>query len=235
LCYKAVKGDTTAQQQLIQYQEAWQIWLRDHPPISSLSKTCSRCHQDKPLIAFAHHAACRDGLHTICKKCVNCASSAWYAANRERHYANGHTWRMTNPERVRVITHAWRRAHPEKTRVYKRNWEKANPEKLRAIERTHAARRRARKASVPVNDLTTEQFAEICKAFTQRCAYCGQKSKILTIDHVTPYKFNGSNTLWNVVPACRSCNSKKNAGAVLKPVQPLLLTLAPAKMKRKKK
>jgi hypothetical protein len=36
----------------------------------------------------------------------------------------------------------------------------------------------------------------------------------------------GSHTLWNVVPACKPCNTSKGAGAILSPIQPLLLTIA---------
>ena len=94
--------------------------------------------------------------------------------------------------------------------------------------RENCRRRRANKAQAPRNDLTYAQWLEIQAAFDHRCAYCQQRCEgQLTQDHITPYAKNGSNTLWNVVPACLSCNMKKNAGPVPKPIQPLLLTIAP--------
>jgi 5-methylcytosine-specific restriction endonuclease McrA len=62
------------------------------------------------------------------------------------------------------------------------------------------------------------------------CAYCGTRAKgHLTQDHLTPLSAGGSHTVSNVIPACRSCNSRKGTGAPLQPVQPLLLTVAPAR------
>lgn len=42
-----------------------------------------------------------------------------------------------------------------------------------------------------------------------RCAYCGTRTKELTIDHVIP-KTKGGQTKWeNVVSCCKSCNAQK--------------------------
>ena len=43
------------------------------------------------------------------------------------------------------------------------------------------------------------------------CAYCGQKSKKLTIDHVVPRSKGGKSSFENCVAACRSCNNKKGS------------------------
>jgi 5-methylcytosine-specific restriction endonuclease McrA len=91
--------------------------------------------------------------------------------------------------------------------------------------RINVERRRARKASAPVNDLTAAQWKEIKARFGHRCAYCGVKPKTLTQDHITPLSQGGSHTASNIVPACITCNAKKGTKAVLAPVQPLLLTL----------
>jgi hypothetical protein len=44
------------------------------------------------------------------------------------------------------------------------------------------------------------------------CVYCGATTD-LTIDHVKPIALGGTHDLTNLVTACRSCNSKKNAKA----------------------
>jgi hypothetical protein len=95
----------------------------------------------------------------------------------------------------------------------------AHPE----VQQAHEARRRAQKKTA-INTLSAAQWREIKAAYGHRCVYCGQKPKQLTQDHLA---HQGEHAARNIVPACRSCNSKKNAGPVLKPVQPLLLTVAP--------
>ena len=44
-----------------------------------------------------------------------------------------------------------------------------------------------------------------------RCYYCGSLTPAidLTMDHIVPLSRGGKTTKGNVVPACKSCNSKK--------------------------
>ena len=166
-------------------------------------------------------------------------SHAYYAANKERikeksaqarepHRAEAREvtrqWRLKNAERHRANARAWREAHPEAARAMNARWGKAHPEAVQQMKE----RRRARKANASVNDLTADQWCEIKAAYGYRCVYCGRKMQRLTQDHLTPLSKGGSHTASNIVPACHSCNSKKHTGPVLRPVQPLLLTLAPA-------
>lgn len=100
-------------------------------------------------------------------------------------------------------------------------------------QHAHNKHRRARKAGVPLNDLTAAQWREIQEAQEHRCYYCHTRCKgRLTQDHLTPLSKGGSHTLHNVIGACVSCNSKKRTGPPPVPVQPLLLTIAPSKKKK---
>ena len=44
-----------------------------------------------------------------------------------------------------------------------------------------------------------------------RCHYCGRETpaSALTMDHIVPLARGGKSTKGNVVPACKSCNTKK--------------------------
>ena len=159
-------------------------------------------------------------------------------AYRERKKARLQERMQENPEQVREIRRKagarYYATHPEKVMVSNKRLRDDHPEYASLYAQTHPEkniarkqRRRARLLDAPRNDLTARQWMKIKAAYNYRCVYCGTKPKHLTQDHLTPLSKGGSHTASNVVPACKPCNSKKHAGAVLKPIQPMLLLLAP--------
>jgi len=152
-----------------------------------------------------------------------------YAKEPEIIRQRQHEWAQAHPEKIRQSNQQYYQANKAKESQRKRNYIKAHPEKLQMYGHT----RRARKHQAPINDLSAAQWDEIKAAYGYRCVYCGRKMKRLTQDHLTPLSKQGSHTVVNVVPACASCNSKKHARAPLKPVQPLMFTLAPPRQPKK--
>lgn len=157
-------------------------------------------------------------------------------ANAQRIAEQHRARRAANSAHMRRLEYAWRKAHPERSRQYTRAWRERNIESRRLYDHTYAqanpdkirekgARRRARERNAPVNDFTAKQWRAMCKAAGYLCAYCRQKFsfKDLTQDHITPLSKGGAHTLSNIIPACRSCNSRKHTKDVLAPVQPFLL------------
>ena len=130
-------------------------------------------------------------------------------------------YRASNIEKSRARVRRWATEHPEKIRAKDIRWNKENPERRSVYYQQY----RARKRQAPMNDLTPKQWKSIKEHYGFRCVYCGKKQTALTMDHITPLSRGGSHTYSNIVPACRSCNSRKNDGNVLTPVQPLLLVL----------
>lgn len=184
--------------------------------------------------------------------------NAKYAANREERCAKererDHAKRAADPEGERAKVRARyaknpgptlercrkaRAENPEWFRTLEQLRREKDQEKYRAIDATKRQRRAAAMEATQIKDLSAEQWEEIQAVFNWRCAYCppncwrcSQKKHKLHQDHITPLSEGGSHTLANVVPACKSCNSKKHTGPPPIPVQPLLLTLAPAKQER---
>jgi 5-methylcytosine-specific restriction endonuclease McrA len=58
------------------------------------------------------------------------------------------------------------------------------------------------------------QWLEIVAQFNGVCAYCGSPHN-LTMDHVVPISKGGKTTIDNVIPACSSCNSSKQARDII--------------------
>lgn len=139
-----------------------------------------------------------------------------YAAilrERKRLYA------IKNKDRILARTKAYRKANAAMIYAKVQAWVKANPDKKQA----QGAKRRALKRNAPINDFTGEQWQEMKAHYGNKCVYCGKKFARLEQDHIIPLIAGGPHTRSNIVPACRSCNSKKWTGNVLVPVQPLLL------------
>ena len=78
----------------------------------------------------------------------------------------------------------------------------------RTTTKQRYARRRKRRLSGKVQDLTLGQWAALCDAWSG-CAYCGAVGVPLQKDCVLPISRGGRYTLDNVVPACRGCNTSK--------------------------
>lgn len=79
----------------------------------------------------------------------------------------------------------------------------------------HAKREAQRRAwkmgASKVDPITPEVWGEILEYFNHACAYCLRQDVKLTMDHVIPLSKGGDHTVQNLVPACKSCNSSKNA------------------------
>lgn len=182
---------------------------------------------------------------------VKAINAAYDATHREERKAAAAAWRKANPEKVKTYNAAYSATNREKIQARKAvrhamqpeqdnarsaAWYAANPEKAKAsnaayqvahpeVHQAAKARRKAKKLALPAT-LTTEQWRAILAAYKHRCAYCGKeetKKRRLTQDHVTPLTKGGGTTMGNIVPACKSCNSRKKANLPTNPVKLVLL------------
>lgn len=58
-------------------------------------------------------------------------------------------------------------------------------------------------------DLNPKHWFTVVHSFGDVCLYCQKAHARLSVDHLHPVSLGGDHALWNVVPACRSCNSSK--------------------------
>ncbi len=136
-------------------------------------------------------------------------SRRWVDANRAQQNASNRCCYYANrTERIAKAV-AYHAAHPEIAQKSQRNWVLRNPEHAKALSVKHSACRRARKMAIGMNDFTITQWALTRFSYNYCCAYCGKKQERLTQDHVIPIVNGGPYTASNIVPACKSCNSKK--------------------------
>lgn len=145
----------------------------------------------------------------------------YYATHRDEALERRAQYAATHKQKIKEANARYYAAHAARERDRSRRWQAAHPERVQERK----AARRAMLAVSPVNTLRAAQWRAIKAHYGHRCVYCGKKPKHLTQDHITPLIKGGAHTVSNIVPACRSCNSRKQAGPPLRPVQPLLLCL----------
>jgi len=97
------------------------------------------------------------------------------------------------------------------------------PEHVRAIDRARYVRDREKRISQSVKvrvkragapgSHTVAEWKAVLRHHERKCAYCGvaRTWKNVSRDHKIPLSRGGTNDIRNIVPACRSCNVKKNA------------------------
>ena len=115
-------------------------------------------------------------------------------------------WYLNNLEYMKQHQREYRNNNREKVN----RWSKTDKGKA-AQQRAHNKRRAQEKEMI--NTLTAQEWIDILKEYKFRCAYCGKEFTLFnreTRDHVIPISKGGNNVKENVVPACKSCNSKKN-------------------------
>lgn len=104
-------------------------------------------------------------------------------------------------------------------------WEKdpAMREKVFAFVRQVLRHDAPLTVAIARSQLDDLEWHRILAAYRHRCVYCGKRSNRLTQDHILPVSKGGKTEPSNIVPACKSCNSRKGDRAPLGPIQTLLL------------
>lgn len=92
----------------------------------------------------------------------------------------------------------WQRRNRDRVAARNSRWKRANPATVVAQSN--------RRRSKTVGSYTAEEWSAI--PFNDRCSYCGGVGQ-MQVEHVVPISSGGSNTIENIVPACRSCNGSK--------------------------
>lgn len=116
-------------------------------------------------------------------------SRARYWKNRDRNVVKSRAWYASNKDRAKKTVLAWRRKNKDRTTQY------ANKRRALAMESKIAH--------------TLDQWLDRLDQFGWACFYCGRADVALTRDHVIPLSRGGHDGIANIVPACRSCNTRK--------------------------
>ena len=149
----------------------------------------------------------------------------YYKKNRESILNKNKIWNKNNEERIKEYKKQWNKDNQE--RLSEKRKERYENDKENILEQTReyrktengravAQRARCRRRTIlknVINTLTSEEWLDILKEYNYKCVYCEcdfDEDNLPTRDHIIPLSRGGDNIKENVVPACRSCNSKKH-------------------------
>lgn len=197
-------------------------------------KTCTKCGEEKQATPeyFYRDKSKKDGLAPTCKECKKEYMNNHYKENKG--YIK--KYREKNREEKREYDRRYYEENREKKSEYYKKRYQENREKKCEYSRKHyhenkemyrkysiiyhlenpevnrlqLQRRRARMAQLP-HTLTLEEWYETLEYFNNECAYCGDSECNLEQEHVIPVVKGGGYTQENIIPACGTCNSSKNA------------------------
>jgi hypothetical protein len=160
-------------------------------------KTCTKCNENKELIAFSNHKEGKDGLRAQCKTCRGLKKALWQKDNYGLVSVCTKKWKQANPEYM---------AGPAKESI--KAWKQANPNKVSAA----SAKRRATKLNASPPWLTKEQFKEIEFYYTLAKELQWLSEEPLEVDHVVPLQgenVSGLHVPWNLQVLPKQLNLSK--------------------------
>lgn len=118
-----------------------------------------------------------------------------------------------DPDRARRKMAARRERYPEQSQAYLLEWRSANKERVLHYAKNATHKRRAQKAASGGTGISFSAWNRLIARFRGRCAYCDQPPRpgeILEQDHVVPLSRGGTHSEGNILPACDTCNVRKN-------------------------
>jgi 5-methylcytosine-specific restriction endonuclease McrA len=116
-------------------------------------------------------------------------------------------WYRNNTEKKKADSRNRYTFCGEQIRAQARQWRINNPGKRKA----HQLRRRARHvASISLFAVNHAVIMERLSLASGMCCWCGSHQAI-TIDHFLPISKGGTHSPSNLLPACNSCNGRKQA------------------------
>ena len=153
-----------------------------------MDKKCTKCGDVKDVGEFNKRKTTSDGLRYICKQCA-------------REY------RQSNKEQISERNREYHQVNKEQISERKREYHQSNPE-----VNAEAARLRRERINALPNNFKKGDYDYMLDYFDTVCVQCGG-DYLLGKDHFIPITKdkNHGTVPTNIIPLCRSCNSKKAA------------------------
>jgi 5-methylcytosine-specific restriction endonuclease McrA len=130
-----------------------------------------------------------------------------YYKHRQKNIQRSLKWNRLNNERFKINLKRNRKENASWYRKYGKEYRRKHKERYKVHYAKSLAKRRGLLRGGSVKPC---EWYILKVMFENRCVYCNKKPRILTMDHRIPISRGGKHEANNIVPACRSCNSKKH-------------------------
>jgi len=186
-----------------------------------ITKVCITCKKEKEISEF-HFRSDTKKYRNECQECNLGFHKNLYRKQAEklkaqaREYSKKYyptvkekkkKYAKENKEKIQARMFSYQKDYYIKNKEYiqerHKKWETENSEKRAVI----TSRRRSLQASAE-GSFSDLEWLDLCKKYGNKCLCCGEVKK-LTVDHVIPLILGGANSIENIQPLCKSCNSKK--------------------------
>lgn len=208
------------------------------------TKRCTRCGETKPRSEFSQGksqckpcvaANVRERRHTdpdFHQRQLESQRASWHRHRADPAFTEQQRTRLREYQRVQLKNPEWkakRRAYyhaynqrpdqrakgTDRFRAYRHKRQQNDPNyhaHLMDLAKRGQHKRRARLAASG-GSYTQTEWLWLCALYDHRCVRCGVDGS-LSVDHVVPLSKGGRNTIDNLQPLCRSCNSRKHTQTI---------------------
>lgn len=143
------------------------------------------------------------------KEVVNAKSCQWQREHAEERKVYMAAYFQANREKIKAQANDYNQRNREECNARSRKWRRENRDKVRTMMHKQRARRSAVEGS-----FTLAEWQELCEKYGNRCLRCGHIGRLCQ-DHIISLRSVGAtNTIDNIQPLCKSCNSTKNAKTI---------------------
>lgn len=188
-------------------------------------KVCTNCKKELPTTAeyFYRKKSAKCGFNNWCKECTKNYLHGYNLTYRRDRSEYLKEYYQSNKDKIMQYCKEWQKENRTKTNRTNQKWKKNNPEKVRlnnikghkSYNEKYPERKKLadHKRNAIIRKLnfgfTDKDWNNCLYYFDNKCAYCDRKLGKPTLEHFIPVIKNGELSRWNVIPACKSCNSSK--------------------------